>query len=200
MRKPSHKSSAPRAPQRKRGHDRVAALIAAGARVFGEKGYDGATMTEIAAAGGAAIGSLYQFFPTKEAIADAVHAAVGDVLLATLQKLAKEAAGLPPDQLVDRLYDTFFAFLSDNPAFVTLANLPPDPGKTERRAAMRSSIADLLTAMEPPKPRAEAERLAVLILHLMRVAVTVSGETDLPDREAVMSDLRTMLGRLVGGD
>ena len=198
MRIASHKSTTPRAPQRQRGRKRVAALIAAGAKVFGEKGFDGATMTEIAARAGAPIGSLYQFFPTKETIADAVHAAAGDTLLAILQKEAGAIGGLAPDRVVDRLYDAFFAFLRDNPAFVTLAGLPPDPGKNERRAAMRSALADLLTGMTPPKSRPEAERLAVLVLHLMRVAVAISSEPDLPDRNAIMGDLRAMLRRLLG--
>ncbi len=200
MRKPSHKSSAPRAPQRKRGHDRVAALIVAGARVFGEKGYDGATMTEIAARAGAAIGSLYQFFPTKEAIADAVHAAAADALLAMLKQAAGEASGLAPDRLADTLYERFFAFLSANPAFITLADRPPDPGKSARRSAMRSALADLIVGMAPPKPRREAEGLAVVILQLMKMAVAVSGEADLPNRDVVMDDLRMMLRRLLAAD
>ena len=102
--------------------------------------------------------------------------------------------------LADRLYATFFAFLTDNPAFVTLAGRPPPPGKEEHRAAMRSALADLLTSMSPPKPRREAERMAVLILHLMKVAVAVSSEPDLPNREAVLGDLRTMLYRLLAAD
>ena len=51
-----------------------------------------------------------------------------------------------------------------------------------------------------PSAASPAERLAVLILHLMRVAVAVSDETDLPDREAVLGDLRTMLHRLLVAD
>jgi AcrR family transcriptional regulator len=38
---------------------RVAALLHATATVFAEKGFDAATMTEIAALAGAPIGSLY---------------------------------------------------------------------------------------------------------------------------------------------
>ena len=37
-----------------------------------EKGYDAATMTEIAARSGTAIGSLYRFFPSKESLSDAL--------------------------------------------------------------------------------------------------------------------------------
>ena len=42
-------SAAARAPKRERGKQRVAALLAAAASVFAEKGYEAATMTEIAA-------------------------------------------------------------------------------------------------------------------------------------------------------
>src|SRR5260370_17144348 len=59
-----------RAPKRERGKQRVAELLQAAAAVFAEKGYEAATMTEIAARAGAPIGSLYQFFPAKEALAD----------------------------------------------------------------------------------------------------------------------------------
>ena len=59
-------------PKRERGKQRVAALIDAGAELFAEKGYEATTMTEIATRAGAAIGSLYQFFPSKEALAEAL--------------------------------------------------------------------------------------------------------------------------------
>ena len=57
-------------PKRQRGKQRVAELLAAGAAVFAERGYAAATMTESAARAEAPIGSLYQFFPSKEALAD----------------------------------------------------------------------------------------------------------------------------------
>ncbi len=63
-----------RLPKRARGKQRVAALLQAAAAVFAEKGYEAATMTEIAARAGAPIGSLYQFFPVKEALADTLGA------------------------------------------------------------------------------------------------------------------------------
>src|ERR1700739_2986796 len=61
-----------RAPRRARGQLRVEALLAAAAEVFAAKGFDAATMTEIAAQSESSIGSLYQFFRTKEAVADAL--------------------------------------------------------------------------------------------------------------------------------
>src|SRR5271155_5156773 len=59
-------------PQRSHGKLRVAALLEAGAAVIAEKGFQAATMAEIAAKAGAPIGSLYRFFPNKEVLADAL--------------------------------------------------------------------------------------------------------------------------------
>ncbi|MEI9973109.1 MAG: helix-turn-helix domain-containing protein [Ignavibacteriota bacterium] len=57
-------------PQRSNGKLRVAAILDAAATVIAEKGYESATMAEIAARSGTKIGSLYRFFPNKESLAD----------------------------------------------------------------------------------------------------------------------------------
>src|ERR1700744_4814615 len=98
MRMPSQKSSASkppearRVPQRQRGRERVAALLEAAAACFVEKGYEAATMTEVAARAGAAIGSLYQFFPTKEVLAQALVEQYGQAFYAAIGKLAEQSA------------------------------------------------------------------------------------------------------------
>src|SRR5258705_10489068 len=82
-------------PKRQRGKQRVAELLAAGAAVFAEKGYAAATMTEIAARAAAPIGSLYQFFPSKEALPDTLVQSCFAFLSADLQALATPARNLP---------------------------------------------------------------------------------------------------------
>lgn len=47
----------------------VEALLEAAARVFVEQGYARATTNRIAAAAGVSVGSLYQYFPNKDALA-----------------------------------------------------------------------------------------------------------------------------------
>src|SRR5258707_570571 len=63
-----------KAPQRRNGKLRVAAILKAGAAVISEKGYEMATMAEIAARSNTKIGSLYRFFPNKEVLANALIA------------------------------------------------------------------------------------------------------------------------------
>ncbi len=59
-------------PQRSHGKLRFAALLEAGGAVIAERGFQAATMAEIASKAGAPIGSLYRFFPSKEILADAL--------------------------------------------------------------------------------------------------------------------------------
>jgi len=197
MRASSQKASpalAARVPQRRRARARVAALLAAAADEFAAQGYEAATMTAIAARAGASIGSLYQYFPTKELIAEALHAANAADLSAMIDALRGEARGRSAAALAEALLDRLAQFLADHPAFVVLADRRGDSArKTALRARLRGQIAGLLAAATPPLPRARAAVMAVIVLHVLKAAVTISGESDLPNRDAVLAELRTML-------
>jgi AcrR family transcriptional regulator len=70
----SHSSSnLRRQPKQQRGKERVEKILDAAAAVFDEVGYGAATTHLIAAKAGTAIGSLYQFFPDKAAIFNAME-------------------------------------------------------------------------------------------------------------------------------
>lgn len=58
-----------KAPQQERSRDTVETILQAGARVFAKLGYGRATTNRIAAAAGISVGSLYQYFPGKDAVA-----------------------------------------------------------------------------------------------------------------------------------
>ncbi len=55
-------------PVQDRSRATVEAILAAAARVLIKDGYDGATTNRIAEIAGVSVGSLYQYFPSKEAI------------------------------------------------------------------------------------------------------------------------------------
>src|SRR5246127_849737 len=92
-----------RAPKRARGKQRVAELLQAAAEVFAEKGYEAATMTEIAARAGAPIGPLYQFFPVKDALDDLLVQNYIALLVADLRALEARARCIDTETLADSL-------------------------------------------------------------------------------------------------
>jgi AcrR family transcriptional regulator len=55
-------------PRQERSRETVRAILEGAARVFEERGVAGATTDRIAERAGVSIGSLYQYFPSKEAI------------------------------------------------------------------------------------------------------------------------------------
>ena len=74
MTKHSHSSrKLRRQPKQQRGKDRVEKILDAAAAVFDEVGYEAATTHLIAAKAQTAIGSLYQFFPDKAAVFNAME-------------------------------------------------------------------------------------------------------------------------------
>jgi AcrR family transcriptional regulator len=61
-----------RQPQQKRGKQRVEKILIAAAEVFAEAGFAAATIQQIADRANTAVGSIYQFFPDKLAIFQAL--------------------------------------------------------------------------------------------------------------------------------
>lgn len=190
-----------KAPSRSRGLKRVSALLDGASAVFAETGYEAATMTQIAARAGASIGSLYQFFPTKEHVAAALHARHLDALAGMLDLLAVEARGQPVEAAVDTLFARFVTYLETNPAFLVLGERRSlDPAaKKEARARLRGRIAALLTAVEPPIVEARVASLAAVTLHLIRVAALLRADDDESVRGPAIAELRAMLKSHLAG-
>ena len=61
-----------KSPSQQRSQLTVAALLKATAHILVKEGYESASTNRIAAAAGVSIGSLYQYFPSKEALVAAV--------------------------------------------------------------------------------------------------------------------------------
>lgn len=197
---PSQKSSEPdtrepKRPTRKRGRERVAALLEAGATVFAEAGYDAATMTDIAARAGASIGSLYQYFPTKEDVAAELHGRLLDGFVEMLDALLKEAEGAPVERLVDNLFTRLVAFLDTNPVFIVLAERRSiDPkAKKQNRARLRGRIEALLAASTPPIPKARRTPLAAMVLSAIRMALIMKTDDDPAIRDGALAEMQAMI-------
>jgi AcrR family transcriptional regulator len=77
-------------------------------------------MTAIAARAGSSIGSLYQFFPTKEQIAAALLESYLNMHAETFRKLREAAPTLDLSLLASRLTRAFLKFRATHPAFVVL--------------------------------------------------------------------------------
>jgi AcrR family transcriptional regulator len=78
----------------KRSQATVETLLDATARVLTKEGYDRASTNRIAATAGISVGSLYQYFPNKEALVAALVARHNREILQLVRNALKEVASL----------------------------------------------------------------------------------------------------------
>jgi AcrR family transcriptional regulator len=183
-----------RVPKRARGKQRVAELMQAAADVFAEKGYEAATMTEIAARAGAPIGSLYQFFPTKEALADTLVQNYAHLIAGDLRKLEERADGMEVETLVEALFKLLRSRPRERAAALPLAAARMDENTrwATFRHMVRRQIAAILRAREPSLPPEAARDMAVVLLQLMKAANALIDEEGLAARPAALRQLRAI--------
>jgi AcrR family transcriptional regulator len=188
-------ASATRAPRRARGQLRVEALLAAAAEVFARKGFDAATMTEIAAQSDSSIGSLYQFFKTKEAVADAVLRAQVEALWANFDELAGRAASLGTPELGAELARLLAAFRAAHPSFARLVETPVASLELVAgvRVRMRGKIVEVLARHRPQADRATLVAMAPAVQQAMKSGTQLAAEFEGDEREGAMRELERML-------
>ena len=188
-------AAAPRAPRRARGQLRVEALLAAAAEVFAAKGFDAATMTAIAAQSESSIGSLYQFFRTKEDVADALIGQQVDALWQRLDGLADRAAGLATPDLGRALAVCFVEFRADHPSFATLVERPgpPSPLISGVRRKVRERVEAILASHAPHADRKTLHAMAPVVQYVMKSAVQLRGDLEGAELKAAARELEAML-------
>jgi AcrR family transcriptional regulator len=185
-------------PKRKRGIARVAKLLDAGAAVFAEQGYKAATMTEIAARAGAPIGSLYQFFPNKDLLADALIARYAEHVEAALDRIKAEASGLDAMQLGDRLLDVLVAHATERSLALSLLDARwEQPGVRPGllREGLRRRIAEIISVWRPAIAGEQAQVMAVVLLQAMKSLVQLHEEKRYPGKAEAIAHWRGWVQR-----
>ncbi|NBP52207.1 MAG: TetR/AcrR family transcriptional regulator, partial [Actinobacteria bacterium] len=102
-----------KAPRQDRSRRTVERILAAAAHIFDEDGYAATTTNEIAAMAEVSIGSLYQYFPNKDAILVALGRRHVETVAAGLTHLL---GGVGPDADLRAVIDVVVRFLVDQHA------------------------------------------------------------------------------------
>ena len=139
-------------PRRKAKHDRsrqtVRDLLEGAARVLEREGYADASTNRIAEAAGLSVGSLYEYFPNKEAIFEALVRQEIDVIAAAIRG-APVDADAPLHDSLHRVLELSMAAMRRGPEF--LRSLQEVPGAVFRRhlATVRAeTVAYVRTLLE----------------------------------------------------
>lgn len=107
-----------RQPRQSRGQKRVDLLLDAAASVIAESGIEAATAEAIALRARTAKGSLYQFFPNRDAVLAALALRYADEMHAIHERsLPLDSDGVTLKQLIDRIVNPLADFHDRHPAF-----------------------------------------------------------------------------------
>jgi AcrR family transcriptional regulator len=180
-------------PKRLRGRLRVAAILDAGAQVFAERGYDAATMSEIAARSNTAIGSLYRFFPTKAVLGDALLARYAEAMGAAFDVIAARTAELSPNALADALVELMLEAPVNRQGAQALLDSRSDGAgvRATIRADARRRIGAILSAATGMGVE-RAEPVAIVLLQALKALPMLRDEVEAL-RPALLTETRALI-------
>jgi AcrR family transcriptional regulator len=161
-----------KAPSQPRSAATVEAILEAAARILETEGLGGYSTNAVAKLAGVSIGSLYQYFPGKEAV-------TRELTRRRMTALGAEIAARVPTEGLKAVIEVAVTHQLRRPVLARLLDaeedrLPPDPGVTELAGQVRFHIAAALG----PEASAEATGDVTAIIRGMVDAAGARGETD----------------------
>ncbi|MBL7259866.1 TetR/AcrR family transcriptional regulator [Paractinoplanes lichenicola] len=183
-----------------RGERRIADVLDATLALFAEVGYEKTSTNAIAARAGMSPGSLYQYFPNKEAIAEALSQRLVEELRAAHTTAFGEAdvTGLPLAELISRVVDPLVAFNVAHPGAKALFGNAAMPaalaaGSRPLQSAVTGRVAAIIRARSPELPLPDAERTAMVAVQIVAALMgpIVAAEGD--ERAALIAELKRAL-------
>ena len=129
-------------------------------------------MTEVAARAGAPIGSLYQFFPSKETLADALLECFSERLHDALDGVEERATTLTIPALADALLGLKLGFHEERAAAATLIESRQEASTraAELRLSLRRHVTRILRSRIPKLSPERAEVMTLVVFQLMKAA------------------------------
>jgi len=139
-----------KAPTQERAQVTVTAILDATAKLLTTLGYDRTSTNRVAVAAGVSVGSLYQYFPSKEALVAALAERHGKEMSRVTQEKLAELANAPLElaarELVSAMVD---AHLVDPKLHKVLMEQVPRVGRLDRLESYEREMCQLVrTALE----------------------------------------------------
>jgi AcrR family transcriptional regulator len=194
---PETEPRTPRAPQQERGQRRVEQILDAAESVFAESGVDATSMQAIADRAESSVGSLYHFFPNKDAIVEAIGRRYADRMRETNeQAMPLELAHLPPEELFERVITAQIGFVERTPAFAAVhesiqRNCPAISDALN--AAIAGHVGKFLSLRYPRMPEQERWASAMVSVATVHAMVHLALQVPQPHRGAVIEEAKRML-------
>jgi AcrR family transcriptional regulator len=195
----SPRSGLRKLPTQARSRARVEAILKAAGALLGEVGYDGVTTNLIAERAGVPVGSIYQFFETK----DDIIAALVERFQARIHKLASEeldAASAAWDRhvFVAKLVDGIAGIQAEANAFVCVfsgsqSHARFDGLARELRATLVGHLDRVFAEAFPKLAKAERSRMLAAWSDITGAMIASLDRSKPVERVKLLEELKTIL-------
>jgi AcrR family transcriptional regulator len=189
-----------RVPMQERAKKRVERIIDAASHVFAEQGYEATTMEGIAARAETSIGSIYQFFPNKLSLLDALARHYHEKLRSFFDLLlGGPLIDQPWADILDTGIDAFAQFHQDEPGFRAVwVSLHLTAEVITEGEAINREFAKRIEAVLAQKlhglPAKQRPVVATMMVEILTAMLIVSARRP-AEAKALMTETKTLLKR-----
>jgi AcrR family transcriptional regulator len=191
--------------QRKRGR-RIQEILRAAAELFGERGYDGVNLEDVAQRLDVTKGSLYYYFASKDELVTAAIETLGQEWTQRLERLSEARTGSPADRLRALIREHLDIAVRENPGALGLYLVPrdwPEPQRVRIEALRRRHNAVFRRVVEEGVAGGDFVVTSVdTALRCMHAAMSQAPLWGLPEQgralERALDELADALMMLVG--
>jgi AcrR family transcriptional regulator len=154
-----------KAPQQERSRALVDSILEAAARVLSADDYDRSSTGKIADKAGVSVGSIYQYFPSKDSLVAAVIEWNVERRARAFREELDRRGELEPEALIDAAVHGALTIVFENRRlFTTLLEQAPRLDRVRTVLAMRNRTGEILKAkLEPHRARLRVKDLDMAI-------------------------------------
>lgn len=191
-----------REPRQARSRARVAQILAAADGILSVEGFEALTVRRIAQEAGVPVGSIYQFFPDKAAVIDALaHSYLSEfdaaiaALVAAAEDPGADAGWADP---VGRLVDEFADLYRSRPGYVALwsgRHLSPELARADEanNLAIAAGVRRILVARGILRDGPDLERDVQVAVHVADALLQFAFASAAGGDDLVLEELKILL-------
>lgn len=189
-----------RQPQQIRSLERVHRILDVAEQLFIELGYEQTTTRAIASRAAVPVGSLYQFFPDKAAIVQALANRYFEQEYQMFMQLHEEVAEAEISIYVERMIDGFEQFIVEHPGYravlrqlLDLITVADANVMNEYDQLMLIGLADFLSQRNPKLDPIQCKLMATTVFKATNELLWLAFTYDEQQKSALMTEIKTLI-------
>jgi AcrR family transcriptional regulator len=183
-----------RKPQQSRAAARRSKFLDVAAHLIEELGYEAATMTAIAEIAGASVGTLYDYFPDKEAVASSLLAQYTEESDAHWEATLAATRLRPKADLATIFVEGMLAFVRERPAYLSLLDAPVAYSRsTAARQPLRRTFAHALEIVNPKIKPKHAVLSAKVVVEIIKAFLAVYKRTATKEKGPIAEEFKKLM-------